>query len=213
MRAGARVREARAVFDLRKWFLEMRILLGFTPVVTFGIFWLLAKPVKFYMRAYMFWWNWIREFEIIKFWINSRGYTMRRNWRNEKFSENKILTCRDWVIILRTIYTTWTLDHRDYSGLLINLPYQTNKTHSDYYFTYLDKVLFLCGESPVELDLARLSLSVFVMFLTYSPNHCSAPRFKTFRPSMMMIYCEALKWCTTTTRMRCAIPQCLSTMS
>lgn len=108
-------------------FLEMRILLGFTPVVTFGIFWLLAKPVKFYMRAYMVWWNWIWEFEIIKFWINSRGYTMRRNWRNEKFSENKILTCRDWVIILRTIYTTWTLDHNDYSGLLINLPYQTNK--------------------------------------------------------------------------------------
>lgn len=190
----------------------MRILLGFTLVVTFGIFWLLAKPVKFYMRAYMFWWNWIREFEIIKFWINSREYTMRRNWRNEKFSENKILTCRDWVIILRTIYTTWTLDHKDYSGLLINLPYQTNKTHSDYYFTHLDKVLFLCGVSPVELDLARLSLSVFVMFLTHSPNHCSAPRFKTFRPSMMICY-EALKWCTTTTRMRCAIPQCLSTMS
>ena len=160
----------------------------------------------------MFWWNWIREFKIIKFWINSRGCTMRRNWRNEKFSENKILTCRDWVIILRTIYTTWTLDHKDYSGLLINLPYQTNKTHSDYYFTHLDKVLFLCGESPVELDLARLPLSVFVMFLTYSPNHCSAPRFKTFRPSMM-ICCEALKWCTTTTRMRCAIPQCLSVMS
>ena len=65
VRAGARAcaRGSQWFLTSESDFWEMRVLLGFTPVMTFRNFWLLAKPVKFYRRAYMFWWNWFSGFE------------------------------------------------------------------------------------------------------------------------------------------------------
>lgn len=94
VRARARAREARAVIlTSGSDFWEMRVLSGFTPVMTFGNFWLLAKPVKFYRRAYMFWWNWFSGFE-----MNTSFELSRTDMLCDETDETKkISTQKSWL--------------------------------------------------------------------------------------------------------------------
>lgn len=103
VRAGARAcaRGSSGDFDLRKWFLGMRVLSGFAPVWLSGLwsactdldFWFLAKPVKFYRHAYMFWWNWFqdsRKTQVLNYL--GRIYYATKLTRRKNLTEQKILT-------------------------------------------------------------------------------------------------------------------------
>ena len=207
VRARARAREARSDFwppkvifgkcescwDLHRWW----------PL---GIFWIFGKTCKILQACIHVLVKLIfRIREKHKFWIISNEYTMRRNWRDEKISTQKILTFQEWVIILRSIVATWTLNHTWFR--IMTISYRKPKNLNRLRISLApNKVLFLATSASGtwfnEINIFRCSLC-FDLFT--ESLQCSGCR--TLRPSMVY---EVLRWHTKTTRMLCATLQNLS---
>lgn len=174
VRARARAREARSDFwPAESDFWEMRVLLGFTPVMTFGSFWLFGKTCKILQACIHVLVKLIfRIREKHKFWIISNEYTMRRNWRDEKISTQKILTFQEWVIILRSIVATWTLNHTWFR--IMTISYRKPKNLNRLRISLAPTKFYSLQHQLLELDLTRLTFFGVRYVLTYSPNHSSA---------------------------------------
>lgn len=208
VRAGARAcaRGSQWFWPAESDFWEMRVLLGFTPVMTFGDFWLLAKPVKFYRRAYMFWWNWFqdsRKTQVLNYL--ERIYYATKLTRRKKSPHKKILTFQEWVIILRSIVATWTLNHTWFR--IMTISYRKPKNLNRLRISLApNKVLFLATSASGtwfnEINIFRCSLCFDLFTESLQCSGC-----KTLRPSMVY---EVLRWHTKTTRMLCATLQNLS---
>lgn len=209
VRAGARAcaRGSQWFLTSRKWFLGNASLAGIhTGDDLWGFFGFLAKPVKFYRRAYMFWWNWFSGFEKnTSFELSRTNILCDETDETKKSPHKKILTFQEWVIILRSIVATWTLNHTWFR--IMTISYRKPKNLNRLRISLApNKVLFLATSASGtwfnEINIFRCSLcfDLFTESLQYSG--C-----KTLRPSMVY---EVLKWHTKTTRMLCATLQNLS---
>lgn len=179
VRAGARAcaRGSQWFWPAESDFWEMRVLLGFTPVMTFGNFWLLAKPVKFYRRAYMFWWNWFSGFEKnTSFELSRTNILCDETDETKKSPHKKILTFQEWVIILRSIVATWTLNHTWFR--IMTISYRKPKNLNRLRISLAPTKFYSLQHQLLELDLTRLTFFGVRYVLTYSPNHSSTQDVK-----------------------------------
>lgn len=166
VRARARAREARSDFwppkvifgkcescwDSHRWW----------PL---GVFDFLAKPVKFYRRAYMFWWNWFSGFEKnTSFELSRTNILCDETDETKKSPHKKILTFQEWVIILRSIVATWTLNHTWFR--IMTISYRKPKNLNRLRISLAPTKFYSLQHQLLELDLTRLTFSVFVMFWT-----------------------------------------------
>lgn len=207
VRARARAREARSDFDLRKWFLGMRVLSGFAPVWLSGLwsactdldFWFLAKPVKFYRHAYMFWWNWFqdsRKTQVLNYL--GRIYYATKLTRRKNLTEQKSWLFRnEWSSFDRLLQPESTTRGSGIMTISYRKPKNLNRLRIS---LAPDKVLFL-ATSASGTWFSEINIFGVRYVLTYSPNHSSASGCKTLRSSMVY---EVLKWHTKTAWMLCA---------
>lgn len=178
VRARARAREARAVIlTSGSDFWEMRVLSGFTPVMTFGDFWLLAKPVKFYRRAYMFWWNWFSGFEKNTSFELSRTDMLCDETDETKKSPHKKswLFRNEWSSFDRLLQPELLTTRSSGSW---RSPIVNQKTLIDLGSHSPRTKFYSLQHQLSELDLARLTFFGVRYVLTYSPNHFSAQDVK-----------------------------------
>lgn len=186
----------------------MRVLSGFAPVWLHGLwsactdldFWFLAKPVKFYRRAYMFWWNWFqdsRKTQVLNYL--GRIYYATKLTRRKNLTEQKILAFSGMS------------DHPSIDCCNLNRPHVVQeswrspivnqKTLNRLRISLAPTKFYSLQHQLLELDLTRLTFFGVRYVLTYSPNHSSASGCKTLRSSMVY---EVLKWHTKTAWMLCA---------
>lgn len=162
------------IFDLRKWFLGNASLAGiYTGDDLWGFFGFLAKPVKFYRRAYMFWWNWFSGFEKnTSFELSRTNILCDETDETKKSPHKKILTFQEWVIILRSIVATWTLNHTWFR--IMTISYRKPKNLNRLRISLAPTKFYSLQHQLLELDLTRLTFFGVRYVLTYSPNHSSA---------------------------------------
>lgn len=164
VRARARAREARAVIlTSESDFWEMRVLLGFTPVMTFGDFWFLAKPVKFYRHAYMFWWNWFSGFEKnTSFELSRTNILCDETDETKKSHRTKNLDFlrNEWSSFDRLLQPESTTRG---SGIM-TISYRKPKNLNRLRISLARTKFYSLQHQLLELDLTRLTFSVFVMF-------------------------------------------------
>lgn len=186
VRARARAREARAVIlTSESDFWEMRVLLGFAPVWLHGLwsactdldFLTFGKTCKILQACIHVLVKLIfRIRDEHKFRINSNGYVMRRNWRDEKISTQKILTFPGMS------------DHPSIDCCNLNRPHVVQESWRSPIVNQ-KTLIDLGSHSPrtkfyslqhqlSELDLTRLTFFGVRYVLTYSPNHSSAQDVK-----------------------------------
>lgn len=215
VRARARAREARAVIlTSESDFWEMRVLSGFAPVWLHGLwsactdldFWFLAKPVKFYRHAYMFWWNWFSGFEKnTSFELSRTNILCDETDETKKSHRTKNLDFlrNEWSSFDRLLQPESTTRGSGIMTISYRKPKNLNRLRIS---LALDKVLFL-ATSASGTWFSEINIFGVRYVLTYSPNHSSASGCKTLRSSMVY---EVLKWHTKTAWMLCATPQCVS---
>lgn len=138
-----------------------------------GVFDFLAKPVKFYRRAYMFWWNWFSGFEKnTSFELSRTNILCDETDETKKSPHKKILTFQEWVIILRSIVATWTLNHTWFR--IMTISYRKPKNLNRLRISLAPTKFYSLQHQLLELDLTRLTFFGVRYVLTYSPNHSSA---------------------------------------
>lgn len=174
VRARARAREARSDFwPAENDFWEMRVLLGFTPVMTFGDFWLLAKPVKFYRRAYMFWWNWFqdsRKTQVLNY-LERIYYATKLTRRKNLHTKKSWLFRNEWSSFDRLLQPELLTTRGSGSW---RSPIVNQKTLIDLGSHSPRTKFYSLQHQLLELDLTRLTFFGVRYVLNYSPNHSSA---------------------------------------
>lgn len=216
VRAGARAcaRGSDGDFDLRKWFLGMRVLSGFAPVWLSGLwsactdldFLIFGKTCKILQACIHVLVKLISGFEKNTSFELSRTNILcdETDETKKNLTEQKILTFSGMS------------DHPSIDCCNLNRPHVVQeswrspivnqKTLNRLRISLAPTKFYSLQHQLLELDLARLTFFGIRYVLTYSPNHSSASGCKTLRSSMVY---EVLKWHTKTAWMlMCYICPC-----
>ncbi len=125
----------------------------------------------------MFWWNWFSGFEMnTSFELSRTDMLCDETDETKKSPHKKILTFQEWVIILRSIVATWTLNHTWFR--IMTISYRKPKNLNRLRISLAQTKFYSLQHQLLELDLARLTFFGVRYVLTYSPNHFSAQDVK-----------------------------------
>ena len=171
-----------------------------------GVFDFLAKPVKFYRRAYMFWWNWFqdsRKTQVLNY-LERIYYATKLTRRKNLHTKKSWLFRNEWSSFDRLLQPE-LLTTRG-SGIM-TISYRKPKNLNRLRISLApNKVLFLATSASgtwfSEINIFRCSLCFDLFTESLQCSEC-----KTLRSSMVY---EVLKWYTKTTRMLYATLQNLS---